>query len=95
LQKLPFVGPILVAMSDGDPTTDPYNELARGTGQGLAAVVLSMPTIGANPMLVGSPTPTGWPEEMTNGLRTVNEVVRETLDLLLPVLPVGTAPRRS
>jgi hypothetical protein len=93
MYSLPFVGPVLVSITDGDASTDPYEELAKGTGQGLASVVLYMPSIGVTPgLVVGSPNPLtsgppGWPQRMSAGLRPVTEVVSETLDLLLQVLP--------
>jgi hypothetical protein len=95
VNSLPFVGPVFVSITDGDPSTDPYEELAKGTGQGLASFVLYVPSIGATPgLVVGSPTPVtgqgGW-----SGLRPVSMVVRETLDLLLQVLPNREAQHRS
>ncbi len=46
LDALPVVGPMFVSMSDRDKKTDPYEALAKGTGQSLAAVVLYMPGFG-------------------------------------------------
>jgi hypothetical protein len=94
VDSLPVVGPVLGSISDDDDSTDPYAELVKGTGQGLASVVLYMPTIGGSPAMIGgAPNPvTGapaWPERMSDGLKPVTEVVGETLDLLLRVLPLS------
>ncbi len=48
LDEVPLVGPMLKSMSDKDKNTDPYEALAKGTGQSLASVVLYMPGIGPN-----------------------------------------------
>ena len=99
IDTLPVVGPVLVSMSDGDDSTDPYEELAKRTGQGLASVVLYMPSIGGTPGMIaplsvvnGEPT---WPQRMSEGLKPVTESVSETLDLLLEVLPTSLSANRS
>lgn len=101
MDTLPVVGPVLVSMSDDDESTDPYEALAKGTGQGLASVVLYMPKFGGSPgMISGKPNPpmngtTRWPEQMSDGLKPVTEVVNETLDILLQVMPASDSARRS
>lgn len=98
IDGLPVVGPVLISLSDDDETTDPYAELVKGTGQGLASVVLYIPRIGSSPgaismapnVINGEP---GWPQRMTEGLKPVTESVSETLDLLLQALPVSSANR--
>jgi hypothetical protein len=92
---LPVVGPVLVSMREGD---DPYAELAKGTGQGLANVVLYMPAVGGSPGLI-SPEMIGatrtWPERVSEGFKPVTESVGETIDLLLDALPAADSPESS
>jgi len=99
VDSLPVVGQVLVSMRDDDRTTDPYEELAKRTGQGLANVVLYMPSIGSTPGMIapgsvvsGEPT---WPQRMSEGLKPVTESVSETLDLLLKALPTSQSANRS
>jgi len=56
LVALPLVGPVLIAMTDNDASTDPYAEMAKGTGQGLAVVVLYMPPINGPRMMAARPS---------------------------------------
>ncbi len=99
IDALPIVGPVLHSLSDDDDTTDPYEELAKRTGRGLASVVLYMPSIGSTPGMIapgsvvsGKPT---WPQQMSEGFRPVTESVAETLDLLLEALPTSLSSKRS
>jgi hypothetical protein len=97
---LPVVGPVLVSMSDGDESTDPYMELAKETGQGLASVVLYIPQIGSGPgemsiateLLNGGPA---WPQRMNQSLKPVTDTVGETIDLLWHALPLSDPSKRS
>ena len=72
--NVPLVGPMLVAMSDGDDTTDPYAELAKDTGRSLAGVVLRLPSV-AGPRGVRPPTSVSmnangvWPTTVSEELR--------------------------
>lgn len=98
-ENLTVMQRMFVSLSDDDESTDPYAELAKGTGQGLANVVLYMPTIGSSPGMIapgsvvsGNPT---WPQRMSEGLRPVTESVSETLDLLLEALPNPISAGRS
>jgi hypothetical protein len=100
IDALPVVGPMLVSLSDDDDTTDPYMELAKGTGQGLASVVLYIPRIGSTPGAIGMATDVingdlAWPERMNKSLKPVTESVGETLDLLLRALPLSDSSNRS
>lgn len=100
IDAIPVVGPVLVSLSDDDDTTDPYVELAKGTGQGLASVVLYIPRIGNGPGAIGVATDVingdpAWPERMNESLKPVTESVGETLDLLLRVLPLSDPSNRS
>ncbi|MEX0675852.1 MAG: hypothetical protein WD063_02175 [Pirellulales bacterium] len=98
IDALPVVGPVLVSISDDDETTDPYAELAKGTGQGLASVVLYMPSIGSSPGMISPNVVSGapsWPQRVSEGLKPVTESVSETLDLLLRALPMSESASRS
>lgn len=99
INSLPVVQRVLVSLADNDESTDPYEELAKGTGQGLANVVLYMPKIGSTPgMIRPGSIVTGestWPLQVSEGLKPVTESVSETLDLLLEALPSAPADRRS
>jgi hypothetical protein len=98
IDAMPVVGPVLVSMSDDDAATDPYAALAKGTGQGLASVVLYIPRIGSSPgalsvapdVVNGEPA---WPQRMSESLKPVTESVGETLDLLLRALPLSESTR--
>lgn len=99
LDGLPFIGPVWVAIHDGDEATDPYAELAKETGQGLATVVLYMPAIGPTGLIGPGPATMGtasvWPGPMSDELRPVRESLVETIDLLLQVVPLGDLASRS
>jgi hypothetical protein len=89
-QKVPLIGSTVVSMADGDPDTDPYEELAKGTGRGLASVVLRMPRV-AGPQGVRPPDANGvsvWPVYVSEELRPVTESMTETFNLLLDSLPL-------
>ncbi len=96
---LPLLGPVLTAIRDSDETTDPYAELAKGTGQGLATVVLRMPGIGLQGFLAPAPNRLGglsmWPNQVSEELRPVTESMTETLNLLMRVFPVMDFAARS
>jgi hypothetical protein len=75
-------------------------ELAKGTGQGLASVVLYIPRIGNGPGAIGMATDVingepAWPVRMNQSLKPVTESVSETLDLLLRALPLSDSSSRS
>lgn len=92
-KNVPLVGAVFASAADGDDKTDPYEELAKGTGRGLASVMLRMPGV-AGPRGVRPPEPhlgegVGvWPAYMSEELRPVTESVSETFDLILDTLPV-------
>jgi hypothetical protein len=89
-QNVPLIGPAIVSMSDDDPNTDPYAEMAKGTGRGLASVVLRMPRL-AGPEGIRPPDANGagvWPVQVSEELRPVTESMTETFNLLLDTLPL-------
>jgi|GEM_PF-5624828 len=93
-KKVPLVGAVFASAADNDKSTDPYEELAKGTGRSLANVVLRMPGIagprGVRP-LQPSYGPEGvgvWPTQMSDELRPVTASVTETFDLILDTLPI-------
>ncbi|REK09465.1 MAG: hypothetical protein DWQ37_18710 [Planctomycetota bacterium] len=100
LDELPVVGPVLISIRDDDETTDPYEELAKGTGQGLASVVLYMPGVAGPRGFIGT-APAGmrsqgvFPEQMSQELEPVRESVAETINLLLRAVPLADFARRS
>lgn len=93
-KNVPLVGAMFVSAADNDESTDPYEELAKGTGRSLANVVLRMPGIagprGVRPLEPPyGPEAVGvWPTQMSDELRPVTESVTETFDLILDALPV-------
>lgn len=93
-KKVPLVGAVFVSAADGNDETDPYEQLAKETGRGLANVVLRMPGVagprGVRPPEVpyGSDGVSVWPAQMSEELRPVTESVTETFDLILDTLPV-------
>ncbi len=93
-KKVPLVGAVFASAADNDKSTDPYEELAKGTGRSLANVVLRMPGVavprGVRPLEpVYGPEGVGvWPTHMSDELRPVTESVTETFDLILDTLPV-------
>jgi len=95
LGAVPVVGRVLVSMREGD---DPYAELAKGTGQGLANVVLYMPTVGGSPSMIAPEVVSGtpsWPERVSEGFKPVTKSVGETINLLLEALPVSNSRESS
>lgn len=93
-KNVPLLGAVFVSAADDDDSTDPYEELAKGTGRSLANVVLRMPGV-AGPRGVRPPEPPYgpegvgvWPAQMSDELRPVTESVSETFDLILDTLPV-------
>ena len=101
LDEVPLVGPMLKSMSDKDKNTDPYEALAKGTGQSLASVVLYMPGIGPNGFISparSAANSTVWPAQVSEELRPVAESMTETFNLLLRAVPLtfsSSAPRRA
>jgi hypothetical protein len=99
IDSLPVVGPVLISMSDDNDATDPYEELAKGTGQGLASVVLYMPSIGSTPGMIAPGSvvrgESTWPLQINEGFKPVTDSVSETLDLLLKALPTSQSANRS
>ena len=98
LDDVPVFGPLLLTMNKVNEDTEPVEKLARGTGQGLASIVLRMPGMagpqGMRPldpesMSAGSV----WPLQVSEELRPVAESVTETFNLLLKALPVTFTPR--
>ncbi len=96
--NLPMVPELLsIARSEAD---DPYVELAKETGQSLAAVVLYVPGIGgAKGIMDVESDPQAdepaWAVQMSEGLRPVTESVTETLNILLRTFPVAELASRS
>lgn len=93
-KNVPVVGAVFVSAADDDEKTDPYEELAKGTGRSLAGVVLRMPGIagprGVRPLepRLGAEGTGVWPAQMSDELRPVTDSVSETFDLILDTLPV-------
>ena len=93
LEDVPIVGPWLMAGSDSPDGPARYADLAKGTGQGLAAIVLRMPGV-AGPRGVHPPAPASvygnglWPLQVSEELRPVTESMTETFNLLLDALPL-------
>jgi hypothetical protein len=96
LIELPLIGPVLIAMTDRDDSTDPYEEMAKGTGQGLAVVVLAVPPIGTAPGIITTDpdrlSDGPWPESFNLGLRPMRMLVSETFGLLFGMLSTIEAP---
>lgn len=97
LAELPLV-PELLSMTSAAPG-DPYAGLAKGTGQGLANVMLYVPGIGGGKGIMDVP-PTmtkedSWTQPVSEGLRPITNTVTETFDLLIESLPVSQLAARS
>jgi hypothetical protein len=93
-KSVPLVGAMFASAADDDAATDPYEELAKGTGRSLANVMLRMPGV-AGPRGIRPPQPAYgadgngvWPAHMSDELRPVPESVSETFDRILETLPV-------
>ena len=92
LDDVPLFGPLIMTMNELDDA-EPYEEVAKETGQGLATLVLRMPGV-AGPRGVRPPAPATMkgpgllPLQLSEELRPVRESVAETFDLLLGVLPI-------
>jgi hypothetical protein len=77
-----------------------YGELLKGTGSGLASIVLYVPGIGGTRGIIdaesdpaaGDPA---WAGQMGDGLKPVTDSVTDTLNLLLRALPVTDLASRS
>lgn len=93
LEDVPIVGPWLMAGTNPADGSDSYAELAKGTGQGLAAIVLRMPGV-AGSQGVRPPAPAAvygpgvWPLQVSEELRPFTESMTETFNLLLDALPL-------
>jgi hypothetical protein len=84
----------------GDSKADVYGELAKETGDGLAALVLYVPGIGGTRGIIDVEADTdadepAWAVQMSEGLRPVTDSVTDTLNLLLRALPVTELASRS
>jgi hypothetical protein len=92
--------PVLQSLTALDEEGDVYGQLAKGTGNGLAAAVLYVPGIGGSRGIIdaeesadnGEPA---WAVQMSGGLKPVTDSVTETLNLLLKALPVTELAARS
>jgi hypothetical protein len=84
----------------GDQPGDPYGELAKETGSGLAAIVRYVPGVGGARGIIDAessaadPDP-AWAVQVSEGLRPVTDSVTNTLQLLLKVLPGTELASRS
>jgi hypothetical protein len=84
----------------GDQAGDPYGELAKETGSGLAAIVRYVPGVGGARGIIDAessaadPEP-AWAVQVGEGLRPVTDSVTNTLQLLLNALPVTELASRS
>jgi hypothetical protein len=81
--------PTLYSIYEGDP----YSNLAKGTGQGLATLVLNVPGIGGTRGIIDVDdqvveSQPAWAVEMSEGLKPVTETVTGTLYLLWRTLPL-------
>lgn len=79
---------------------DPYKDLAKGTGQNLAAVMLYVPGIGGTKGIIDAESELGtgeptWADQVSEGLKPVSDSVAETLNLILESLPVNQLASRS
>jgi hypothetical protein len=97
LTEFPLV-PELLSMTNSAPG-DPYAGLAKGTGQGLANVMLYVPGIGGGKGIMDVPATTtkkaSWTQPVSEGLRPITTTVSETFDLLIESLPVSQLAARS
>jgi len=98
LEEIQLIGAMLASLAN--QKGDPYEELAKGTGQGLATLVLYTPGIGGQKGImdknrVPREDDPAWVMQMTEGLKPVTESVTETLDLLLQAIPVMQFAGRS
>jgi hypothetical protein len=92
--------PVLQSLTALDEKSDVYGQLAKGTGNGLAAAVLYVPGIGGGRGIIDAEesAPNGepaWAVQMSGGLKPVTDSVTETLNLLLKALPVTELAARS
>jgi hypothetical protein len=79
---------------------DPYEGLAKGTGQNLAAVMLYVPGIAGTKGIIDAETEASegepsWADQMSEGLKPVSDSVAETINLILESLPVNQLASRS
>jgi len=98
LEEIPLIGSMLASLAN--QKGNPYEELAKGTGQGLATLVLYVPGVGGQRGImdknrVPREDDPAWVSQMNEGLKPVTESVTETLDLLLQALPVTQLAGRS
>ncbi|MEX2114831.1 MAG: hypothetical protein WD845_16680 [Pirellulales bacterium] len=97
LSELPLV-PEFLSMTSQE-SGDPFAGLAKGTGQGIANVMLFVPGIGGGKGIMDAPHKVpdepSWTEPMSEGLRPITNTVTETFDLLIESLPVSQFAARS
>ncbi len=96
LEELPLV-PELLSMTNATKG-DPFAGIAKGTGQGLANVMLFVPGVGGGKGIMDvppkkAPSEPSWTEPMSEGLRPITNTVSETFDLLIETLPVSQLAR--
>ncbi len=96
LEALPLV-PELLSMTSSTKG-DPFAGLAKGTGQGLANVMLFVPGVGGGKGIMDVPpkkvpSEPSWTEPMSEGLRPITNTVSETFDLLIETWPVSQLAR--
>jgi hypothetical protein len=96
LEELPLV-PELLSMTNATKG-DPFAGLAKGTGQGLANVMLFVPGVGGGKGIMDVPpkkvpSERSWTEPVSEGLRPITNTVTETFDLLIETLPVSQVAR--
>ena len=80
--------------------SDPYADLAKETGRGLATLVLYVPGFGGRRGIIDLPvnaadTEPTWAVQMSEGLKPVTESVTETFNILLRTLPMTDLVGRS
>jgi hypothetical protein len=93
---LPVMWPMLASVYQADP----YSNLAKETGLGLAALVLYVPGIGGTKGIIDVADNTvenepNWASQMSEGLKPVSQSVSETFNLLWRTLPLSDLAGRS
>jgi hypothetical protein len=97
LKRLPIVRELLALRDEHE---DPYAELAKESGQGLARAVLFVPGIGGSKSIVSlaeakRPSDPAWAVQLSEGLRPISDSVAATFSLMLRSVPVSVADSRS
>ena len=82
----------------GEPNRDPYADLMKETGRGLATLVLAVPGFGGRKGILEPQPETAlpnWADDVSDGLKPVTDSLTGTFDILLRTIAMEDLASKS